>query len=37
MILTNSISDDETTKNMIDISYQNLDDLINNRDCPNKF
>lgn len=28
---------DEATKNMIEISYQNLDDLINNRDCPNKL
>lgn len=28
---------DEATKNMIEISYQNLDDFINNRDCPNKL
>jgi len=28
---------DEATKNMIEISYQNLDDLINNRDCLNQL
>ncbi|MDQ7983050.1 MAG: NAD(P)-dependent oxidoreductase [Spiroplasma sp.] len=28
---------DEATKNMIEISYKNLDDFIKNLDCPNKL